>query len=85
MFYFYILYLKLIVKICKFVRRLYSDFGYEILVHIKADKGAEFTQLNIKTQEANIRPFFCIYNIFLSVERYQSIFKNNSSENFDGH
>lgn len=53
---------NLLVRMRQFAGDYYSDYGYEIPVHILADKLAEFAQLY--TQEAYMRPLCCISIIF---------------------
>ena len=53
------------VRMRQFSRDYYSDYGYEIPIHILADKSAEFAQLY--TQEAYMRPL-CRIPILFSID-----------------
>ena len=65
---------NLLVRMRQFAGDYYNDFGYEIPIHILADKVAEFAQLY--TQEAYMRPLCCISILFsIDDERGPQIFK----------
>ena len=68
---------NLLVRMRQFAGDYYSDYGYEIPIHILADKLAEFAQLY--TQEAYMRPL-CSISILFSIddERGPQIFKVDS-------
>ena len=75
---------NLLVRMRQFAGDYYSDFGYEIPVHILADKVAEFAQLY--TQEAYMRPLCCISIIFsIDDERGPQIFKVDPAGYFVGY
>ena len=65
---------NLLVRMRQFAYDYYNDFGYEIPVHILADKVAEFAQ--VYTQEAYMRPLCCISILFsIDDEKGSQIFK----------
>ena len=65
---------NLLVRMRQFAGDYYSDYGYEIPIHILADKVGEFAQLY--TQEAYMRPL-CVISIIFSIddEKGPQIFK----------
>ena len=65
---------NLLVRMRQFATDYYSDFGYEIPIHILADKVSEFCQLY--TQEAYMRPL-CVISIIFSIddEKGPQVFK----------
>lgn len=56
---------NLLIRIRKFASDYYTDFGYEIPIHILADKITGFAQ--IYTQEAYMRPL-CVITISFSID-----------------
>ena len=75
---------NLLVRMRQFAGDYYSDYGYEIPVHILADKVAEFEQLY--TQQAYMRPLCCISIIFsIDDERGPQIFKVDPAGHYVGY
>lgn len=65
---------NILVRMRQFAGDFRSDFGYEIPIHILADKLAEFAQ--VYTQEAYMRPLCCITILFgVDDERGPQVFK----------
>ena len=65
---------NVLYRMRQFANDYYNDFGYEIPIHILADKLAEFAQLY--TQEAYMRPLCCISILFsIDDEKGPQIFK----------
>ena len=75
---------NLLVRMRQFAGDYYNDFGYEIPVHILADKLAEFAQLY--TQEAYMRPLCCISILFsIDDEKGPQIFKVDPAGHYMGY
>ena len=65
---------NLLVRMRQFAGDYRQDFGYEIPIHILADKVAEFAQLY--TQQAYMRPLCCVTMIFaIDDEKGPQLFK----------
>ena len=65
---------NILVRMRQFASDFRFDFGYEIPIHILADKIAEFAQLY--TQQAYMRPLCCITMLFgIDDEKGPSLFK----------
>lgn len=65
---------NILVRMRQFAGDFRNDFGYEIPIHILADKLAEFAQ--VYTQEAYMRPLCCITILFgIDDEKGPQVFK----------
>lgn len=75
---------NILVRMRQFASDFRFDFGYEIPIHILADKIAEFAQLY--TQEAYMRPLCCITMLFgIDDEKGPSLFKIDPAGYFVGY
>lgn len=75
---------NILVRMRQFASDFRFDFGYEIPIHILADKIAEFAQLY--TQEAYMRPLCCITMLFgVDDEKGPSLYKVDPAGYFVGY